>query len=57
MALIGMREKLPMDSIHIRSGRVTLRIGSPISTKGMTLADRVGLTKRLYDEIAGMLAA
>jgi 1-acyl-sn-glycerol-3-phosphate acyltransferase len=57
MALIGMREKLPMGSIHIRTGRVTLRIGAPISTKGMTLADRVALTKRLYDEIAGMLAA
>jgi 1-acyl-sn-glycerol-3-phosphate acyltransferase len=55
MALIGMREKLPMGSIHIRSGEVTLRIGSPISTKQLKLSDREALTKRLYDEIAAML--
>src|SRR5437870_874435 len=30
MALAGMREKLPMGSIHMRSGKVYLRIGDPI---------------------------
>jgi len=55
MALAGMREKLPMGSIHLRSGRVVLRIGAPIPTTGMTIGDRVALTQRLYDEISEML--
>ena len=55
MALIGMREKLPMESIHIRSGRVTLKIGVPVPTKGLKISDREALTQRLYSEIAAML--
>lgn len=55
MALTGMRELLPMGSLHLRSGRVTLRIGEPVPTAGMTLADRGALTQRLYDEISQML--
>jgi len=55
MALSGMRELLPMGSIHLRSGRVTLRVGKPIPTAGLTLHDREQLTARLYDEIAAML--
>jgi len=55
MALVGMRELLPMGSIHLRSGRVVLRIGKPIPTAGLKLHGREALTKRLYDEIAAML--
>jgi 1-acyl-sn-glycerol-3-phosphate acyltransferase len=55
MALVGMREKLPMGSIHLRSGRVTLRIGKPISTADLKLQDRATLTAQLYQEIAEML--
>jgi 1-acyl-sn-glycerol-3-phosphate acyltransferase len=55
MALVGMREKLPMGSVHLRSGRVTLRIGKPIPTKERQLRDREALTEQLYGEIAGML--
>ena len=55
MALIGMREKLPMGSIHLRSGRVVLRIGKPIPTKDLKLHDRETLTARFYSEIAAML--
>ena len=55
MALVGMREKLPMGSIHLRSGVVTLCIGDPIPTAGMAVGDRVELTARLYREIAGMI--
>jgi 1-acyl-sn-glycerol-3-phosphate acyltransferase len=56
MALVGMRALLPMGSIHIRTGRVVLRIGDPISTKELKLSDREALTERLHDEIAGMLS-
>jgi len=55
IAIVGMRELLPMHSIHIRSGRVTLRIGDPISTRGMQLSGRIELTQRLHGEIARML--
>jgi 1-acyl-sn-glycerol-3-phosphate acyltransferase len=57
VGLDGMREKLPMGSFHIRAGRVTLRIGKPISTKGMTVADRMELNERLYREVARLSGA
>jgi 1-acyl-sn-glycerol-3-phosphate acyltransferase len=56
MALCGMREKLPMGSIHIRSGKVALRVGTPIPTAGMKPSDRDELTRRLYAEVARLLA-
>jgi 1-acyl-sn-glycerol-3-phosphate acyltransferase len=55
IALVGMRRILPMGSIHIRAGRAVLRVGDPISTQGMTLADRAALNQRLYEEIARLL--
>lgn len=56
VAIIGMRELLPMGSMHLRSGKVVVRVGDPISTKGMTIADRQELTTRLHDAVAEMLA-
>jgi len=56
MAIVGMRELLPMGSFHLRSGKVTVRVGDPIPTKGMTLADREELTLRLHGAVAEMLA-
>jgi hypothetical protein len=38
--IIGMRELLPMESIHIRSGKVMVRVGQPIPTKDLKLSDR-----------------
>jgi 1-acyl-sn-glycerol-3-phosphate acyltransferase len=55
IAIVGMRELLPMGSIHIRSGRVTVKVGDPIPTAGLKLDARGELTGRLRDEIAGML--
>jgi 1-acyl-sn-glycerol-3-phosphate acyltransferase len=55
IALVGMRRILPMGSIHIRSGRAVLRVGDPIPTEGMTVADRGALNQRLYEEIARLL--
>ena len=55
MALAGMREKLPMGSIHLRAGKVTLRVGEPIPTDCLDIGDRVALTERLYQEVARML--
>jgi 1-acyl-sn-glycerol-3-phosphate acyltransferase len=52
MALVGMRNVLPMGSVHIRSRRVELRIGDPIPTEGMKPADREELTRRLYEDVS-----
>lgn len=56
VAIVGMRELLPMGSIHLRSGRALLRVGAPIPTKGLMLADREELTRRMHDEIQRLLA-
>lgn len=54
VAIIGIKDVLPMHSHHVRPGRVTIRIGKPIETTGMRSHDRTALTQRLYDEIAAM---
>ena len=56
VALKGMRELLPMGSIHLRSGRAELRVGTPIPTTGLTLADREELTRKMHAEIQRLLA-
>ena len=55
MGLIGMRELLPMGSMHLRSGRALLRIGNPISTAGMKISGREALNARLYAEVSALL--
>lgn len=51
VAIVGMRELLPMGSIHIRSGKVLVRVGAPIATSGLKPADRAELTEHLHREI------
>ena len=55
IAIVGLRELLPMGSGHIRSGHVTVRIGTPIPTTGMKVDAREELTVRMYDQVAAML--
>jgi 1-acyl-sn-glycerol-3-phosphate acyltransferase len=55
IALIGTRRLLPMGSASFHPGPVLLRIGEPISTEGMTLADRHTLTKTVRERIVSML--
>jgi 1-acyl-sn-glycerol-3-phosphate acyltransferase len=55
IALIGVRELLPMGSIHLRSGKVKVRVGDPIPTAGMTIKDRDELTERLRRDVAAMM--
>jgi 1-acyl-sn-glycerol-3-phosphate acyltransferase len=56
VAIVGLRELLPMGSGHIRSGRVTVRVGDPIPTSGVSLDARGELSRRLHDEISAMLS-
>lgn len=57
IAIVGMRDLLPMGSGHIRSGRVVLRIGDPIPAADLKLGDRDPLNQKLYAEVARMLDA
>jgi 1-acyl-sn-glycerol-3-phosphate acyltransferase len=56
VAIVGMRDLLPMGSFHLRSGGVVLRVGDPIDTKGLGTSDRMELTGRLYREVSQLLA-
>src|SRR5579884_924603 len=51
VALIGLREILPMGSMAVRSGRVKVRIGEPIPTQGLTLKDRGELIEKAREEL------
>ena len=55
IAIVGMRPLLPMGSVHVRSGRVTVRVGDPIPTAALALSDRMELTQRLYREIEKLI--
>ena len=55
LALLGAREILPMGSATIHRGRVRLRIGDPIPTKGLTLHDRRALTDAARAQVERML--
>jgi 1-acyl-sn-glycerol-3-phosphate acyltransferase len=55
IAIVGMRELLPMGSMHIRSGKVKLLVGNPISTADLKSSDRAQLTARLHDEVRALL--
>jgi 1-acyl-sn-glycerol-3-phosphate acyltransferase len=56
VGIVGMRDLLPIGSIHIRSGRVLVYVGAPISTLGVKPAGRAELTERLHGEIRALLA-
>ena len=55
IALQGTREVLPFGSGHVRSGRVTMRIGDPVPTDQMQLRDRGRITAELRDRIVNLL--
>jgi len=54
IALIGIRDVLPMHSHHVRPGKVTMRIGRPLETEGLAASARVELTERLAAEIRAL---
>jgi len=55
VAVVGLRDLLPMGSGHIRSGRVMVRVGDPIPTAGLKIDARSELTTRLHGQIAAMM--
>jgi 1-acyl-sn-glycerol-3-phosphate acyltransferase len=55
LALIGTREVLPMHSALLRRGDVTLRVGDPIETTGMTIRERVALSEAAREQVVALL--
>jgi len=55
IALIGTREVLPFGSGHVRPGKVTMRIGEPLSTDQAKMHDRMRLTEELRHRIVSLL--
>ena len=56
MALIGTREVLAMGAAVFHGGPVTLRIGTPIPTAGLTLRDRGVVTEAARAQVVALLA-
>ena len=56
IALIGTYELLPMDTFHIKSRPLEMRVGSPISTAEWTLRDLQGLSAKVQREVEALHA-
>ena len=54
VGLLGMEQILPMGSVHVRSGRATLRIGKPVPTAGLSLKEHKALTDQLRLRVAAL---
>jgi 1-acyl-sn-glycerol-3-phosphate acyltransferase len=55
IALSGVYDLLPIHTHHFYPGKLTLRVGEPIETTGMTVRQTGELTERLRDAIQEML--
>ena len=47
VALVGTYELLPMDTYHIKSRPLEMRVGAPIPTTGLTMKDLAALSERV----------
>jgi 1-acyl-sn-glycerol-3-phosphate acyltransferase len=57
MAIVGTYEVLPMNSFHIRPGKIELLVGDPIPTAGCTLHDADKLTERVQKAVEDLYYA
>lgn len=57
VGIIGTREVLPMTTLLVRSGEVTLRVGRPIPTDGLGLHDRHALTAQVREEVVRLVSS
>ena len=54
VALVGTYELLPMDTYHIKSRALEMRVGAPISTTGLTMRDLAALSERVQKALEGL---
>jgi 1-acyl-sn-glycerol-3-phosphate acyltransferase len=55
IALKGVYDLLPIHTHHFYPGELTMQVGEPIETKGMSVRQTGELTERLREAIEGML--
>ncbi len=55
IALKGVYDLLPIHTRHLYPGQLTLKVGDPIETKGMTVRQNGELTDRLREAIEAMM--
>ena len=55
VGLTGTREVLPMKSVIVRPGKITLRVGDPIETSAMKSHDRAELNRRLREQVVNLV--
>jgi 1-acyl-sn-glycerol-3-phosphate acyltransferase len=55
LGISGTRQILAMHSATFHRGNVTLRIGNPIPTKGLTLHDRKSVTETARESVVALL--
>jgi 1-acyl-sn-glycerol-3-phosphate acyltransferase len=51
IALIGTYQLLPMDTYHIKSRPLEMRVGEPIATTGLKLHDLETLSAKVYEDL------
>jgi len=56
VALRGTRELMPRGSLLLRSGTMTVLIGEPIATQGLSDEERANLNDRVRTAVEGLLA-
>jgi 1-acyl-sn-glycerol-3-phosphate acyltransferase len=54
IALVGTYELLPMDTYHIKSRPLEMRVGEPISTAGLTLREMESLSAEVQRSLEAM---
>jgi 1-acyl-sn-glycerol-3-phosphate acyltransferase len=54
VALIGTFDLLPMNTYHIKCRPLEMRVGQPISTKGLTMQDLTLLSARVQAEVEAL---
>jgi len=54
VALVGTYELLPMNTYHIKSRPLEMRVGSPISTVGYSLREMETLSAKVYQAMEGL---
>ena len=57
IALVGTFDLLPMNTYHIKSRPLEMRVGDPISTAGMTLRDTEAVSVKVRAAIEGLHSA
>jgi 1-acyl-sn-glycerol-3-phosphate acyltransferase len=54
VALVGTYELLPMDTYHIKSRPLEMRVGEPISTAGLTLRDMEAVSANVQSALENL---